>query len=403
MVTYKYKALSKSGIEVEGVIKAHDKNDAVIKLKAEYDIIVDIKEVAGLDLFKKKEGTGKVKDKDIALMCQQFSILLTAGLPIARTVELVGVRSENKALKQILTSVAEDVTAGYNLAGSFQMRAKILPLNFIETIRAGEESGSLEMAFGRLASFFEKKANISGKVKSALTYPIFVIIVAIIVVAVIMGYAVPVFTTVFLGMGVDLPLPTRMLIAMSNFFKVATIPIICIIVALILAYNLLKKRESWAIRFDKLKLKLPLLGKISIMNAASQFANTFSTMLAAGIPAVRALGITARSLANAYLTDEILKTVGIVEQGYSIGNALRQVTEMPELLVEMTAVGEDSGSMEHTLEVIGDYYDTEVEYVTSRAIKLIEPVIISVLAALVAFILLSVYLPMFSMYDNIGI
>ncbi|NLB08706.1 MAG: type II secretion system F family protein, partial [Clostridiales bacterium] len=164
-------------------------------------------------------------------MCQQISILLTAGLPIARSVELVGVRSENKALKQILTSVAEDVTAGYNLAGSFQTRAKILPLNFIETLRAGEESGSLEMAFGRLARFFEKKANISGKVKSALSYPIFVIIVAIIVVAIIMGYAVPVFTKVFMEMNVELPLPTRMLIAMSNFFKIATIPIICIILA----------------------------------------------------------------------------------------------------------------------------------------------------------------------------
>ena len=402
MVTYKYKALSKDGIAVEGVIKAHDKNDAVFKLKNEYGIIVDIKEVASLDLFTKKEGKGKVKDKDIALMCQQFSILLTAGLPIARTVELVGVRSENKVLKQILTSVAEDVTAGYNLAGSFQLRAKNLPINFIETIRAGEESGSLEMAFGRLAGFFEKKANISGKVKSALTYPIMVIIVAVIVIAVIMGYAVPVFTTVFTGMGVELPLPTRILIAMSDFFKIATIPIICIIVALIIAYRLLHKKESWAIRFDKIKLKLPVLGKVSIMNTASQFANTFSTMLAAGIPAVRALGITARSLPNAYVTDEILKTVGMIEQGYTIGSALRQVKELPELLVEMTAVGEDSGSMEHTLEVIGNYYDTEVEYVTSRAVKLIEPVIIIVLAVFIAFILLSVYLPMFSMYNSIG-
>ena len=402
MVTYKYKALSKDGIAVEGVIKAHDKNDAVFKLKNEYGIIVDIKEVASLDLFTKKEGKGKVKDKDIALMCQQFSILLTAGLPIARTVELVGVRSENKVLKQILTSVAEDVTAGYNLAGSFQLRAKNLPINFIETIRAGEESGSLEMAFGRLAGFFEKKANISGKVKSALTYPIMVIIVAVIVIAVIMGYAVPVFTTVFTGMGVELPLPTRILIAMSDFFKIATIPIICIIVALIIAYRLLHKKESWAIRFDKIKLKLPVLGKVSIMNTASQFANTFSTMLAAGIPAVRALGITARSLPNAYVTDEILKTVGMIEQGYTIGSALRQVKELPELLVEMTAVGEDSGSMEHTLEVIGNYYDTEVDYVTSRAVKLIEPVIIIVLAVFIAFIRLSVYLPMFSMYNSIG-
>ncbi|MGI6507621.1 MAG: type II secretion system F family protein [Saccharofermentanales bacterium] len=402
MVTYKYKALSKGGIEIEGVIKAHNKNDAVIKLKGEYALVVDIKEVASLGLFKKKEGEGKVSDKDIALMCQQFSILLTAGFPIARTVELVGVRSENKALKEILASVAEDVTAGYNLAGSFQTRAKNLPVSFIETIRAGEESGSLEMAFGRLADFFEKKANIAGKVKSALSYPILVIIVAIIVIAVIMGYAVPVFTTVFMDMGVDLPLPTRILIAMSNFFKVAAIPIIVIVVTLIIAYRLLKKKESWAIKFDKIKLKIPLFGKISIMNAASQFANTFSTMLAAGIPAVRALGITARSLPNAYITDELLKTVAIVEQGHSIGVALRQVKEMPELLVEMTAVGEDSGSMEHTLEVVGQYYDTEVEYVTSRAIKLIEPAIILVLAVFVVFILFSVYLPMFSMYGSIG-
>jgi type IV pilus assembly protein PilC len=159
MVTYKYKALSKGGIEIEGVIKAHDKNDAVIKLKEEYGLIVDIKEVASLDLFKKDIGKGKVTDKDIALMCQQFSILLTAGLPIARTVELVGVRSENKALKHILTSVAEDVTAGYSLAGSFQARAQNLPISFIETIRAGEESGSLEMAFGRLAGFFDAESD----------------------------------------------------------------------------------------------------------------------------------------------------------------------------------------------------------------------------------------------------
>jgi type IV pilus assembly protein PilC len=266
MVTYKYKALSKGGIEIEGVIKAHDKNDAVIKLKEEYGLIVDIKEVASLDLFKKDIGKGKVTDKDIALMCQQFSILLTAGLPIARTVELVGVRSENKALKHILASVAEDVTAGYSLAGSFQARAQNLPISFIETIRAGEESGSLEMAFGRLAGFFEKKANVSGKVKSALTYPIFVIIVAVIVIAIIMGYAVPVFTTVFTDMGVDLPLPTRLLIAMSGFFKVATLPLICMIVALIIAYRLLKKKESWAIKFDKIKLKLPLIGDSFIIS-----------------------------------------------------------------------------------------------------------------------------------------
>ncbi len=399
MVTYKYKALSKSGAEVTGVIKAQNQGEAVMKLKEEFGIILEIKEIVSFNLFEKRQERAKIKDKEIALMCQQFAILLTAGLPIARTVELVGIRAENKALKSILMSIAEDVTAGHDLASSFQMRAERLPTTFIETIRAGEESGGLELAFGRLAGFFEKKASIADKVKSALAYPIFVMIVAAIVIAIIMGYAVPVFIKVFSEMDVELPLITKALIAMSNFFRVATLPMIFIIAAILLIYRMLYRQEKWAIRFDKMKLKTLLLGKIRLMSCSSQFANTFSTMLAAGIPAVRALAVTSKSLTNAYLADRLLSTVVDVEQGQSIGNAIKKVRELPDLLVEMTSVGEESGSMEHTLEVIGRYYDSEVEYKTNKAVKLIEPIIICVLAMFVIFVLCSVYLPLFSMYN----
>ncbi len=402
MVTYKYKALSRSGVEVTGVIKAHDRDDAVIKLKEEHRLILEMKEVMDLEFLRTKTEKFKIKEKNLALMCQQFAILLKAGLPIAKTVELVGLRTEDRSLKRMLESIAEDVNAGYGLADSFGLRGEKLPTTFIETMRAGEEAGSLEIAFERLSGFFEKKSVISEKVRSALTYPIFVIIVAIIVIGIIMIYAVPVFTRTFEVMGIELPLLTRMVIAMSGFFKVSAIPMIILAVILTVSYRIYHNTAGGAIKIDKKKLSLPIVGRISIMNTASQFANTFSTMLAAGIPAVRALSVTAKSLTNAYITAEVLRCVEQVEQGYSIGASLKDVSELPELLIEMTAVGEESGSMEGTLRVIGDYYDQEVEFVTGRAVKLLEPAIICVLAVFVVFVLLSVYLPMFSMYGAIG-
>lgn len=401
MQTFKYKAISRSGADVDGIIKAHDKDEAVIRLKEEHQMVLELKEIVDLSSVKERLKTDRLNEKNLSLMCRQFAILLKAGLPVGKTVELVGLKTEDKFLKKLLTEVSEDVSAGYRLAYSFELRGSCLPVTFIETVRAGEESGNLELAFERLSRYYAKKADTFAKVKSALTYPAFVVAVAVVVIGVIMIYAVPKFTATFSTMGIDLPVPTKIIIALSTFTKKYILLILILIAFLAVAFRLYKKTPKGAVAVGRLSLKLPILGNVNTLNGASQFASTFSTMLAAGIPAIKALGITARGMSNAYLSDKILGATEKVEQGYKIGDSLRTISELPDLLVEMTAVGEESGSMENTLLTIGEYFDSEVAYATNKAVKLMEPIIICVLAVFVVLVLLAVYAPMFSMYGGI--
>ena len=403
MTLFEYTATIASGEEIHGVIRATDESEAAIRLKETYSMIHSLKpieEKKESEILKKRHR--KFNDKALALVCKQFSIILTAGLPIVRSIELVAGQAEDKYLKQLLFEVAEDTAAGYSLAESFVTRAPDLPLTFIETIRAGELSGSLSMAFERLSVYYDKASKVRGKVISALTYPAFVLGVAVIVIMIIMVYAVPVFSQTFLELGTELPFPTRALIATSNFFTKWGWLILLIIVAIVVGIKIYSMTEKGRYEIARILLSLPIIGKIQLMNAASQFAGTFSTMMAAGLPAFTALSITGRSLSNAYLGRAVDKAVVNVESGFRIGASMKETGLFPELLVEMTSVGEESGSIEETLNVIGSFYDNEVDLLTTRAVALIEPAIIVVLAVFVCFVLLAVYLPMFSMYQGIS-
>lgn len=402
MTTYKYEAISASGVPITGVIQAQDRSDAVIKLKETCTIVNKLTEVSDEPDILKKAKSQKINEKNLSLVCKQFAIILTAGLPIVRTCELVAGQTEDKVLRKILTDVAGDVQGGYGLANSFQLHGPKLPNTFIETIRAGEESGNLEAAFERLSNFYAKKSKIRSKVISALTYPAFVMVVAVIVIIVIMVFAVPTFASTFASMGMDLPLPTRILIGMSDFFTKYGLILLLLIVAAAVAIHIYGKTELGGEKLGEIKLRIPILGKVQLMNAASQFANTFSTMLASGLPVVRALTITAGTMSNRYLSRSVKNSIAGVESGFTVGDCLRKEHKLPDLLIEMTGVGEQSGSLEETLSVVGEYYDNEVETTTNRAIGLLEPIIICVLAVFVVLVLLAVYLPMFSMYDTIG-
>lgn len=398
-MTYKYEAVSESGVSVNGVIEAHDKNDAIIRVRANYPIINSMVEVRESRLNRAKADK-KINEKNLSLVCDQFSILLKAGLPIVKTVEMIAAQVEDKTIKNILIAVAEDITGGYSLADSFEMRGPKLPTTFIETIRAGEESGSLEHAFDRLTKFFTKKTRVAGKVRAALAYPTLVIFVAVAVIIIIMTKAVPVFETTFADMGTELPGPTAALIAMSHFFQKFWIYGVAGIAVLASVWTLYCSTEQGAINKGKLNLKIPVIGKINRMNAASQFANTLATMMAAGLPVINSIVITGKAMTNYYVGSSIIDIVARLESGGNIADGLRQSGVMPNLLCEMTGVGEQTGSMEETLNVIGEYYDNEVELATHKAVSLIEPIIIICLAIFVVFVLLSVYMPMFSMYDG---
>lgn len=402
MPTYRYEGAYASGEKVSGVIEAMSQNDAVAMIRQNCDIVLSLKEVPRVAAAKPMERFNKIASKTLALTCQQFAIILKAGLPLVQTINLVADQCTDKTLKRLLEQVAADVTDGWSMSRSIEQRSGgKLPATFQETVRAGEESGDLVSSFERLSDYFDRMGKTRDSVTGALTYPAFVIVVAIVVVAIIMGYAVPTFTNMFVSMNLELPWVTKALIAMSDFFQKYTLVLIGLIALIVLGLRVFSHTEKGGLIMSRLQLNLPVLGEVVRMSGASQFAHTMSTLLSAGMPILQAIEVAGRTVDNKCMAAEITDTLPGVEGGRSFGECLSYSKELPRMLVQMTAVGEATGSMETTLQVLAEYYDNETEVRTKRALALLEPAIIVVLAIFVVFILMSVYLPMFSMYESI--
>ena len=404
MSTYRYTAVSKDGKKVSGVIDGFNELDAAAKIKENYSIVLQLTEVKekgkaarflSLDI-----GGNRLDEKAFTLMCSQFAVILKAGIPITRTVELIADKMTNKPLKNILEQVAKDVEAGRSLSVSFAERGKkLFPVTFLETVYAGEEAGSLDTAFDSISKHYAKQSKMKGKVRGAMIYPAFVFVVAIVVVIVLMVKVVPTFTAIFDSYGQELPLPTQILIGTSNFFRKYILVIVGVAAAVILLFKLYGNTETGRIRLAKLQRRLPVLGNISVLNSASQFANTMAMMLEAGLPLTRAVAITARVLDNYHVSLEVGKVTARLEEGHTLGKSLRETGCLPDILVDMTAVGEESGELGQTLQMTAEYYDGELEQATADALAKLEPGILVFLAAFAGFIVIAIYLAMFGMYS----
>lgn len=402
MTTYRYKGTSSSGAPIEGVVEAFDQQDAVVKARENCRVLISVEPVSAgkvNDILNADIGAmlsgGKVKPKALALLCSQLAIEMKAGLPLVSSLKLVAENETNKILKKILEEVADDVHAGNGLADSFALRGPALPRTFIETIRAGEESGKLDDTFERLQKYYEDSDAVASKVGSALVYPIMLISVAVIVIGIIMVFAVPVFAQSF---GDDLPLPTKILVAISNFMVKNWLLLLALVAAAVMAAILYGKTDSGRHLYAKLALTFPGVKLITRMNAASQFCSTLATMLAAGLPLVQSGKITANVSDNVLIQEDIEKAVNGVVEGNRLADGLKQSKWFPSLLLEMVTVGEETGKLEETLNVVSEYYNKEVDVAVKRALDILNPCITIVLALIVVFILLSVYLPIFSMY-----
>ena len=401
MPTYKYEGLYASGEKVDGVIEAVSQNDAVAQIRQSCEIVLSLKEVPKVSKPDTMQKFRKVSAKNLALTCQQFSIILKAGLPLVQTVDLVAEQCTDKTLAVLLRQVSEDVSNGWSMSYSLEQRSEgKLPVTFMETVRAGEESGDLVSSFERLSEYFEQMSKTHDSVLSALMYPAFLMVVAVAVIAIIMIYAVPTFSSMFASMGADLPLPTRILIGMSDFFRNFGLVLLAVIALIVVGIRLYANTEKGGMRLAKLQLSLPILGAVVQMSGASQFAHTMSTLLTAGMPILQSIEVSAKTVDNKVLAGEITDTLVGVEGGRSFGECLSYSKELPRMLVQMTAVGEATGSMESTLKVLAEYYDNETEVRTKQALSILEPAIIVVMAGFVVLILFAVYLPMFSMYSS---
>ena len=401
MVTYKYQAISASGQKVNGVLEAFNDMDAIDRIKQQHPVIVKVTPVKGEGegLLNMSIGGDKLNNKAFIVMCSQFAIILSAGIPIGRTVHLIADKTTDKPLHKMLVHVAGDVESGRSISQSFAERGeKILPPTFVETIAAGEQSGNLDKAFGTIYEHFDKQAKMAAKVRSALAYPIFVLAIAVAVVAVLMIRVVPTFTAIFDSLDAELPGITLALIAISNFFIKYWMVMLAVIAVFIIAYKVYGNTEDGRMNLAKWALKVPILGNIAELNAASEFANTMTTMLASGLPLVRAISITAKTMSNYFMSTETGKLAVKLEEGHALGQSMREADYMPDILVDMVSVGEETGEMEQTLKTIAGYYDAELDMAIASALSKLEPALLIGLAGIAGFIVIAIYMAMFGMY-----
>ena len=402
MPTYKYEAAYAGGERASGVVEAVSEAEAVAQIRQNCEMVLSLKEVPKLAAVRNPAvKLRKINAKSLALVCRQFAIILKAGMPLVQTVDLVAEQCPDKNLQQLLRQASEDVSNGWSLSYSFDQRGGKLPVTFRETIRAGEESGDLISAFDRMAKYYDRTAKTHAKAISTMTYPAFVIVVAVVVVFVIMKYAVPAFINTFADMDVELPAITLGLIAVSDFFARFGVLVLAGLVAIIAACWLYSRTEKGGMLFSRLRLGLPVLGEIGRMAGASQFAHTMAAMLAAGVPILQSIAVSSRAMSSLVMAQEVMESVAGVEAGRGLGDSMAGARELPQMLIQMTAVGESAGALESTLNILAEYYDNEVDVRTERALALLEPIIICCLAVFVVLILFAVYLPLFSLYNNI--
>ena len=402
MQTFRYQAVSPDGKKLSGIIEAPDEYAAVARLREMDAAITKITPVRGRNQAHSQFTAGKISERALAMMCSQFAVILGSGMPIVRAVELIAGQTQDKTLRQILQQAAGDVASGLSLAQSLKNRGKNLPVTFIEMVRSGEESGTLDVAFRRLQTYYDKSFQSKSKVKAAMTYPVFTLIVAAIVVVIIMVVAVPAFTTSFSSMGVELPWITRGLIAISGFLTKFWLLLVIVIGGGIFAYQIYGHTEKGKLFHARQRLRLPVLGRISLLKASAQFAGTLSTLLSAGLPVLQAVSVTASILDNAWIGAKVTGRLSDLEEGKTLSYCLDFAGVFPDLVSEMVRIGEETGSLENTLDMVGVYYDNETDLASRKALSLLEPIIICILAVIVLLVLLAVYLPMFTLYANMG-
>ena len=401
MAQFKYTAMTRGGQKVTGLVDGFNEMDAAVRIKENYDIILKLNDVSekGPGFLNFDLGGQRLNNKAFTVMCSQFAIILKSGLPIARAVHLIGEKTTDKTLKTMLEKVAADVEGGRALSASFEEHGgKFLPPTFFETIRAGEETGNIDHAFETMYEHFDKQVKLNAKVRAAIAYPLFVLVLAVVVVTVLMIVVVPIFVGVFDEFDAEIPAMTRFVMNASTFLKNNILYIIFAIALIVLGIRLYGKSEKGRTNLAKLALKMPVFGQINTLSAASQFANSMATMLQSGLPLVKSVNITAKTLSNYYLSTETGLLSGELEAGRTLNAAMREQGLMPDILTDMVGVGEETGELGDTLSTIALYYDAELENSIQRALSKLEPTLLIIIAGFVGFIVFAMYSSMFSMY-----
>lgn len=400
MATYEYMAVDKGGKQKKGTMEAQTPERVKEFLKNEGLIPVSVKEQG----FLNKDisfGAKKVKPRDLSVFCKQFASIMQAGVTILNALQMLSEQTENKTLREAVKGVQIDVEKGESLAGAMRNQKEIFPPILIHMVEAGEASGSLDIAFERLSVQFEKQAKLNGMVKRALAYPIVVVLVAIVVVIVMLVVVFPRFEDMFASLDSELPAITRFVQSCSKFVQSFWWLLALIVAGVVLGIRTYGKTENGQIFFSKIAMNMPMFGALTVKSASATLSRTLGTLLAAGISLVDAVQIVSKIISNALVRNALENSVEEIQRGVPLSVPLEESGIFPPMVYHMTRIGEETGNVEDMLDKIADYYEEEVENTTAALTSMLEPLIIVVLGGLVMVILLSIYMPILSMYSAI--
>ena len=401
MPGFSYVAVDKRGKEKRGSLEAETRERALEQLKAEELIPVSVREQGALNKEIDFSIGKKVKPRDLSVFCRQFVSITQAGVPMKEALQMLSEQTENKWLKRAISEVLLNVEKGNTLADSMRSQPDIFPPMLVNMVEAGEQSGSLEMAFSRMAVHFEKEAKLKATIKKATIYPIILVIAAIGVIAVMLLFVIPIFIDMFADLDIEMPALTMFVMNSSKWMTSHWYVVLAIIVGVVVAYKLIYRTTQGRLTIDRIKMKMPLFGKLTVKTACSQFARTMSTLLMSGISTIDALETTSKIVNNIHYTNAMLKAREEVMKGVPLSEPLEASGIFPPMVYHMTGIGEETGNVEEMLEKMADYYDEEVEMTTQSVLAAMEPIIILFMALIIGTLVIAVIKPIASMYSGL--
>jgi type IV pilus assembly protein PilC len=401
MPVFTFTGTDAQGKRISGERLGDSKAAVTMQLRRERITPGAIKE-KGKEFNLPKLGTGKVPIKDLAVFFRQFSVMIDAGLPLVQCLEILAANQENLFFQKCLTGVRTTVEGGSTLSNAMRQYPKIFDDLTTNMIEAGEAGGILDTILQRLATYVEKNVKLKSAVKSALIYPVSVISIAALVVGALLKFVVPIFANMFASMSVDLPLPTKIVIGLSNFVKDWWWVFVVLMVVLFVGIRTIRKDPKGRYAMDKFMLGMPVIGPVLRKIAVARFTRTLGTLITSGVPILEGLAITARTSGNAVLEVALMKVRKAVEEGRTIVDPLKESGVFPNMVTQMIGVGEATGAMDAMLQKIADFYEDEVDAATKNMLTLLEPIMIGFLGVVVGGIVISLYMPLFSMISKLS-
>ncbi|MGD1021973.1 MAG: type II secretion system F family protein [Candidatus Sulfotelmatobacter sp.] len=401
MPVFTFSGKDASGQKISGERTAPNKQALGQQLRREHITPGAIRE-KGKEFSMPTFGSGKVKVKEIAIFFRQFSVMIDAGLPLVQCLEILAANQESQSFQKTLTGVRTTVEGGATLANAMRQYPNVFDDLTTNMIEAGETGGILDIILQRLATYVEKAVRLKAAVKSALIYPVAVVSIATLIVGALLKWVVPIFSNLFAGLGVTLPLPTRIVMGLSAFVQGFWWVFIAGAVGIVFGMKQIRKHPRGRYYFDKALLTMPIVGPLLRKIAVGRFTRTLGTLITSGVPILEGLAITAKTSGNAVLEEALMKVRKAIEEGRTIVDPLRECGVFPNMVTQMIGVGEATGAMDNMLQKIADFYEEEVDAATKDMLALLEPAIIGVLGFTIGGIVISLYMPLFAMIAKLA-